>query len=389
MIDKQLFQSIKLNGLLSFAPDSEAFEMTPLNVLIGPNGSGKSNLIEAFELLRALPVDMAAAIRLGGGIGEWLWKGHGGDQIARIETAIALPPLDGLLRYSLNLEQQGQRFHVLSESVLSKRNLTRGRLREITTNRCEGSIIRKSHIKKDEDISDDYEIPDNQSIFSQIKGYNDINQASKTFSQIQTFREWSFGRTSPLRRPQVADDQADQLLPDARNLALVLNEIHHSNGGLLDGYIQRFLPRFRRLTTRILGGTVQFYLHEAGLDQPIPATRLSDGTLRFLALLAALHAPTPPTLLCIEEPELGLHPDSLALLAEMLVEASQRMQLVVTTHSDVLISALTDHVESVVVCENNGHGTTLRRLDAGRLAVWLKDYSLGDIWRIGEIGGNL
>ena len=83
-----------------------------------------------------------------------------------------------------------------------------------------------------------------------------------------------------------------------------------------------------------------------------------------------------------------MHPDAVALLAELLVEASSRMQLVVTTHSDSLLSELNDNVESVLVCENNGHGTTIDRLDANRLAFWLKDYALGDIWRIGEIGGN-
>ena len=105
-------------------------------------------------------------------------------------------------------------------------------------------------------------------------------------------------------------------------------------------------------------------------------------------MLAALLSPTPPPLLCIEEPELGLHPDAVALLAELLVDASERMQLVVTTHSDALLSALGDRVDSVLVCENNGHGTTIERLDTERLAHWLKNYSLGDIWRIGEIGGN-
>ena len=92
--------------------------------------------------------------------------------------------------------------------------------------------------------------------------------------------------------------------------------------------------------------------------------------------------------MCIEEPELGLHPDAVALLADLLVEASERMQLVVTTHSDALVSALTNHPASIVACERPGSGTVLRRLEPAKLAGWLDRYRLGDLWRMGELGAN-
>jgi predicted ATPase len=92
--------------------------------------------------------------------------------------------------------------------------------------------------------------------------------------------------------------------------------------------------------------------------------------------------------LCIEEPELGLHPDILATVAELLVEASQRTQLVVTTHSDALVSALTETPEAVLVCEHDDAGTHLRLLEAERLKKWLERYSLGELWQMGEIGGT-
>ncbi len=90
----------------------------------------------------------------------------------------------------------------------------------------------------------------------------------------------------------------------------------------------------------VSGGRVQFYLHEAGFGTPIPATRLSDGTIRFVALLATLLAPSPPPLICIDEPELGLHPDAVSLVSDLIVDASERTQLIVATHSDALVSAL-------------------------------------------------
>ena len=126
------------------------------------------------------------------------------------------------------------------------------------------------------------------------------------------------------------------LLPDSRNLALVLNQIEHKDGRQFNQLLKRFCaPVLSRMSTRVSGGTVQFYLHEPGFTSPVPATRLSDGTIRFVAILATLLSPTSPPLVCIEEPELGLHPDAVALIAELLIEASNRMQLVVTTHSDL------------------------------------------------------
>ncbi|MBM3326559.1 MAG: chromosome segregation protein SMC, partial [Calditrichaeota bacterium] len=97
----------------------------------------------------------------------------------------------------------------------------------------------------------------------------------------------------------------------------------------------------------------------------------------------------PPPLICIEEPELGLHPDVLPGLADLLVEASSRTQLIVTTHSDILIDALSSHPEYIVTCEKHDGKTELHRPASERdLSKWLKQYSLGNLWLKGEIGGK-
>lgn len=129
------------------------------------------------------------------------------------------------------------------------------------------------------------------------------------------------------------------------------------------------------------------FLEESG-NRSIPAALLSDGTLRYLCLLAILLEPKPPPLICIEEPELGLHPDLLPTLCDLMVDASRRSQLIVTTHSDVLVDALTDQPESVVVCEKHDGQTEMRRLDKADLTKWLEDYRLGALWTSGELGGN-
>ena len=391
----QFIQRLRMGGLLSFPPDMDFFELQPLNVLIGPNASGKTNFIEVLELLRATPTDFAAAIRGGGGAQEWLWKGDGRPPPATIEVEAGPFLVTGRpLRYRLSFSTIGPRVDIIDEAV-----------EEVTPQGVEpyfyytfqqGHSVINIRVRTPSEQTEERTVQwdersMDQSVLAQRKDpdlYPELYQLGRWFQSIQTFREWTFGRYGALRQPQRADLPEQRLLSDFSNLALVLNQIEHKSGPVFNEHLKRFFPRFERMSTSISGGTVQFYLHESGFSAPIPATRLSDGTIRFIALLATLLAPEPPSLVCIEEPELGLHPDAVALLADLLVDTSQRMQLVVTTHSDTLVSALTNQPAAIVACERPGAGTVLRRLDPEKLASWLDDYLLGDLWRMGELGAN-
>ncbi len=390
-------QRLRLDSLLSFAPGSDPFDLTDLNVLIGPNGSGKSNVVEAFELLRATPTDFAKAVRDGGGATEWLWKGESGQAPATLDVELAAnTPTGRPLRYRLEFASVQNRVEVLDEAIEEAEpvqgkddvffyyRFQRGHPAINVRNSNGTGKGRPRQLKREALLPD-------QSVLAQRKDpdlYPEVTWVGQRFGAIQTFREWTFGRYAPLRQPQPADLPENWLLPDARNLALVLNQIEHKDGRRFNELIKRFFPRFDRMSTRVTGGTVQFYLHEPGFHSPIPPTRLSDGTIRFVALLAVLLSPSPPPLVCIEEPELGLHPDAVTLIADLLVEASERMQLIVTTHSDALVSGLTNQPGAVIACERPGAGTVLRRLDPGKLGSWLDDYRLGDLWRMGELGAN-
>lgn len=410
------FRSVSLQNFLSFRPDSEPLQLSALNVLIGPNGSGKSNLIEAFELLHSAPTDLAAPIREGGSVSEWLWKGDTASSKSGREASmsfvlrgpglldaqsISLGAKD--LHHKIHFAQSGHRLEVLDEAIEESAPRQKGKSDVFfyyrfqrgnpVMNVRKGNGTPSGHGFTQRKLQRESLTPD-QSVLSQRKDpdlYPEITRLGKLYGEIQTFREWSFGRSVPPRQAQPADLPSSPLMPDSRNLGMALNDLEHRSGTWqrLNDYCRRFLPRFDHLTTRVQSNQVQIYLHEKGLGSPVPATRLSDGTIRFLALLAILLNPDAPPLICLEEPELGLHPDALALLAELLVDASTRTQLIVTTHSDVLVSALTDHLESIVVTEMLGNGTEFRRLEAAKLQHWLKDYRLGEIWRIGKLGGNL
>ena len=397
---KKLFETLHLRGFLSFGPESQPVSLTGLNVLIGPNGTGKSNFIEAIELLHAAPKDFSAAIRMGGLPSNWIWHGRDGAASARLEARLGALDNTPELRYGIEFMQSADRLEITDEILEDAEKvethdkdarfyyrLRRGRPVISVRQRSVDSAA-KAYTPRDLP-----QLPSHLSALSQIKdpaSFPEFSAVAELFNNIQIFREWGFGRSIALRAPQPANLPTDVLLPQLANLGLVLNELEQGHTWVrFNELMHRFLPRFTRLTTKVSGGSVQIFLHEDGLGVPVPATRLSDGTLRFLALLAILLNAESSPLICIEEPELGLHPDAMSILAELLVEASEKTQIIVTTHSDALVSAFTERTDSVLVCDYLENGTELRRLAAEKLAHWLKDYRLGDLWRTGKLGGNL
>lgn len=399
-----MLRSIRLQNLLSFGPTSEAFPLRALNVLIGPNASGKSNLIEALGLLRATPGNLLAPIREGGGVTEWLWKGgtEPGPSTARLEVVLDYPEGVMPLRYQLAFTSEGQRLELVDEAIENERPQKKsaqpyffyryqsGRpainARQMVEAKPGSSNGRLGRVLKRESVSSD------QSILSQKRDedvYPELTYVSSLLSRFSLHREWNMGRYTPPRLPQRVDLPGDFLLEDASNLCLVLSDLEARDmKKVLLENLRLLYARVRDYSVRISGGTVQVFFQEEGLNASVPATRLSDGTLRYLCLLTLLCHPTPPPLVCIEEPELGLHPDIIPVIGRLLLEASERTQLIVTTHSDTLISALSEVPESVVVCEQEQGGTVLRRLEKEKLSQWLSRYSLGEVWRMGELGGT-
>ena len=385
-----LIKTIKLHNLLSFGPDTPELEMRPLNVLIGPNGSGKSNFIEAIGLLQAAPQDLAAPIREGGGIGDWIWRDEPKSTSAKVEVIVENRKRSQALRYSLGFAERGQRFELTEEQIENKSSMGSHDKPYIYFERRGAHTVLNYRDEKQRQLRPE-EVDAEQSILAQRKDpdhYPELTYLGEAFARMRLYREWTFGRYTPPRLPQKADLPNDFLGEDGKNMGLVLNRLKRetkAKAQILEA-LRKLYEGVSDFDTIIEGGTVQVFFQEG--DISVPATRLSDGTLRYLSLLAILCHPKPPPLICIEEPELGLHPDILPIVADLLREASERCQLVVTTHSDVLVDALTDEPESVVVCEKHNGGTEMRRLDKAALSDWLKDYCLGELWSKGELGGN-
>jgi predicted ATPase len=398
--DQRLVRSIKPTNLLSFGPETPALELEALNVLIGPNGSGKSNLIEALALMRATPVspqpassaDVRAVLRRGGGTQEWIWQGAK-DQPATVELVITNPKGKQPLRHVFAFLTGAQGFRVYDEMVEDESpegdatephfyyHSRHGRGGSPMVNARLGNKFEARSIKVNWELS----------ILAQLREpqfYPELTYLAKTYENWPIYREWTFGRNTVFREPQSADMRNDRLEEDFSNLGLFLSRLRKTPKAktAITVGLQDLYEGVTDFEVIVEGGTVQIFFSEG--DFSIPATRLSDGTLRYLCLMAILYDSHPPPLICIEEPELGLHPDILPKLADHLVRASSRTQLIVTTHSDILVDAMTERPEAVVVCEKREGKTEMRRLRKEELTSWLEKYRLGELWTRGQIGGT-
>jgi predicted ATPase len=388
-----LIQRLALKNILSFR--DAVVELGQLNVLIGPNAVGKSNLIEVIGLLQAAPTNLATAILRGGGVRQWLWLGDRGPSSASIECELILTRERqvGPLGYQVEFFEDAGGFVIVGEA-LSRSTVP------IDLEKAEAYFARHynqagygAQAKLARVLDETMKFLPGESVLSQFKSPIDptpITEVGNHFAQMRIFREFRTGPGSPARYGISTSVPKDALADGSDNLALMLHELDflgvHER---IRSYLRRFCERFEDVKVNVGEGLARTYLREAGLVEMLSAIRMSDGTLKFLSLLAALFHPKPPPLMCIEEPEIGLHPDALQLVAEALVEASESTQLIVTTHSDVLIDYLTDRPDTVLVCERDfDNGTQMKRLSKEHLKAWLEHYTLGQLWRKGEIGGG-
>jgi predicted ATPase len=395
MAKEPIVRSLTIQNLLSFGEQPTTIELRSLNVLIGANGSGKSNLIEVLGLLQNAPQELATAMSNGGSIDEWLWKGAS-ESNKRPPTAsieVIISPLKGkvALRYRLAFTKAGFRFEIVDERLENERKLPVKPqpyfYYDLANGRPTLNYQGKARGLQREEINPQ------QSILAQRKDpehYPEITHLGDVFTKFRLYRDWEFGTVANVREPCDASLPNEYLEEDGSNLGVVLNRllaVPDVKRQMLD-LLRTFYEDTKDLRTTIEGGKVQTRIEEKHLKSTVPLIRVSDGTLRWLALLAILLNPDPPSLVCIEEPELGLHPDMIPELAKLLIDASTRMQLVVTTHSDRLIEELTDIPEAVIVCEKKNGASIFRRLDEATLSAWLKEYSLGQLWIKGQLGGT-
>jgi len=401
-----LFDHIKIEGFRSFK--SVELDLSPLSVLIGPNNGGKSNLLDLMSLMAE-----AAQGGLGKGIdsrGGFIGVGFGFYALHEIQVQfrfqakslrpifpafVGAPRSDVCFKLGLGLRFEPFATEVKIEEVAEEPAPQRARAIPLVRRDKDGCAFRSvdAHTGAETEERKSLESGSELAIF-QIK---DFQKYPTPYKVLRQFQEWALyadinvRRDAPVRLPALVRPTA-RLEPDGANLAPVLNSIQQMYPEAWDEILEivrAALPDFKAITFPPGGGDGKVMLRwwESPFDKEgVSANFLSDGTLKLLCLVAILKSPDPPPLICIDEPEIGLHPDWIEIVAEMMQSAAGRTQLIVATHSPQIVAKLDP--EQVIVTEKENGETHLRRLERHELEKWLKEFNLSELWLAGHFGGR-
>lgn len=338
----------------------EDFELRNLNVLIGANGAGKSNFISLFQMLAKLS-ERRLQLFVGQQDGPDALLFGGRKRTQQLEAKFVFDE-NG---YEFALVPAGERLIFADETLSAGGGL--GERQSLGSGHEEARLP---------DVADDA-------------------VAEYIWPVIRSWRVYHFHDTTPsapMRQAQAVRDNL-RLKPDASNLASFLRylrEQYPENYERIVDTVCMAAPFFGDFVyRRELGERLELEWFEADDPDTVHGPRqLSDGTLRFICLATLLLQPAElqPMTILIDEPELGLHPYAVNLLGALLQQASETKQLIVSTQSVDLISALAP--EDVIVVSREQGESKFERLDLERLRDWLEDYVLGDLWKMNILGGR-
>jgi len=370
----QPIDKITLKGFKSIR-SLEDFPLRSLNILIGANGAGKSNFVDFFRLLRAMAEERLQRFILEhGGPDGFFFMGP--KYTPRVSAHLEFGP--DTYEFSLAPTSSGE-LMVEEERVHGAGENSAGPLTYAWPGGTRESVVF---------VECRYEGTPN---VGQYLG--DVRRS--VYESVSSWIVFHFHDTSmlaPMRRTGSVRDN-EYLRPDAGNLAaflLMLRDQHQCAYEKIRDIVRLAAPFFDDFKFRPKPSngdtTLQLEWTQKGSDYPFLVTQLSDGTLRFIALTTALLQPNPPSTILLDEPELGLHPYALTLLAELLKKAATKTQVIVSTQSASLLDNF--EAEDVIVVEREDGASTFKRLSSVELQEWLKDYSLGELWEKNIFGGR-
>jgi len=328
-------ETITIRGFKSIAA-IEKLKLEKINVVIGANGSGKSNFLGAFSFLQAIRE---------GRLQDYVAKAGGADRVLHFGSKTTQT-----LFIHLSFKAPNRPFEI------ALRPTDGDRLYDAVS-----SVLDSSQRKE----------PDNWRVYH----FQDT------------------GASSPMKKTCKVDDNR-YLRPDGGNLAAFLNLLRQRYMAEYDlirrtvQLVAPFFDDFQLEPLRLNPDSIRLEWRHRDSDAYFDAASLSDGTLRFIALATLLLQPEiyRPSVILIDEPELGLHPYAIAMLASLIQQASVATQVIVSTQSPLLLDNFAP--EDVLVADLVDGGTQLTRLQSAKLETWLEEYSLGQLWEKNELGGR-
>lgn len=220
--------------------------------------------------------------------------------------------------------------------------------------------------------------------------FSEVNAVRRAIEDIVIYRPFDTSPQGAMRKPVIATSEK-RLLGDGSNLVQTLNTINiNHKGGIrtIREKLRDINPKFKGIDFNFLGGSIELLLEEEGLSKSVHVSHISDGTLRLLCLLAICYNPDRGKLICIDEPELGLHPDMIPMVAQAIRDASEETQFIISTHSPHLLDYFDlDHIR---VCEKNAENASdVLSLSEAQFKGWYEErFNPGQMWRAGDYGGN-
>lgn len=362
----QPINRISLHGFKSIE-SLENFELHQLNVLIGANGAGKSNFVDYFRMLRAFADE---------GFQQFVNDAGGGDGFfflgPKVTSEIKSRIEFGSNAYEFWLRPTAGGTLQFAVEIVSYE----GNTRQLESGSLE-SVLKK---RKDDKSS-------------WYRGRPGV--ASYVYESVSSWTVYHFHDTSPLawmRRDRPLRDN-QRFRNDASNIAaflLNLKNVTPGNYDLIRDTVRLIAPFFDdfllRPQTKGTDELIRLEWQQKGSDFPFQPNQLSDGTIRFICLATALLQPTPPATIVIDEPELGLHPYAISVLADLIKSAAERTQVIISTQSPTLLDYF-DPNQIVVVNRKDGR-STFERLNPQDYAEWIDDYSVGELWQKNVVQGG-
>jgi predicted ATPase len=389
---------LKVEGFRSLR--SESWAPGDLNILIGPNASGKSNVLRVLEMISvASRGGLGKHIQQEGGMEPLLWDG----QVDQVKLTVKTTPADhtrdserDALTYQLFLSRIGRTsdYRIEFEQLGNYYNVDQGwtfqPFKLIERIASKGVLFDENEHGL---VAPDASIPDDETLLSLTSGPFTANRHlisyQKELSNWKIYQGFQTHREAPIRSPQVTRAET-QVNSDGQNLVSVLHSLYTSSRDFKNeintAMKAAFGDDFEELVfPPAADQRIQLRIRWKSLKREQSAADLSDGTLRFLFLLSVLANPSPPPLIAIDEPETGLHPSMLPIVAEYAQDAANRSQVILTTHSPELLDAFRDMEPTTTIVERQDGETKLRVISGDKLHYWLKQYRLGDLFRSREL----